>query len=81
MASILESGKLQLSPEEAVAYGRAADRLHESCQMTIDLKMPITIEEWIFLRLADAAIGGDVNDLDSVIAKVQNEIQSRTKRQ
>jgi len=81
MASILESGKVRLSPEEVVSYRAATHRLHESCQMTLDLKMPITIEEWLLLRLADAALRGDVRDLDGLIARVQNEIQHRRKRQ
>jgi len=81
MATILESGKLQLSPKEVVSYRAAANRLHESCHRTLDLKIPITMEEWLLLRLADAALKGDLRDLDRVIARVQNEIQHRRKRQ
>jgi len=80
MASILESGTVQLSPEEAIRYRAAADRLRESCETTLDLKVPITIEEWLFLRLADAALRGDFRDLDSTIARVQRELLRRKKR-
>ena len=81
MASILESGKLRLSQEEVISYRAAADRLHESCQMAVDLKTPITIEEWLLLRLADAALRGDLRDLDDTIARVHGEIQHRRRRQ
>jgi hypothetical protein len=81
MASIFESGKLRLSPEEVGSYRAAADRLHESCQMTLDLRTPITIEEWLFLRLADAALRGDFSIMDAIIAQVQNEIRHRKERQ
>jgi hypothetical protein len=53
MASFLESGKLQLSPEEAITYRAAAARLRESSQVAIDLKVPLTIEEWMLLLLSD----------------------------
>ena len=81
MASLLESGMLLLSPEEAASYRAAAARLHESCQFSLDLKKPITIEDWLFLWLADAALKGDLSNLDRTIARVQDEIQRRKNRQ
>ena len=72
---------LLLSPEEAASYRAAATRLHESCQVSLNLNMPITIEDWLFLRLADAALKGDLSDLDRTIARVQDEIQRRKNRQ
>jgi len=78
MPDLLESGKLQLSPEEASAYRAAADRLHETCEMALDLTQPITVEDWIFLEIAHAALAGDFDHLDSVVAKVEAEIKLRT---
>ena len=80
MPDLLESGKLQLSPEEASAYRAAADRLHETCEMALDLTQAITVEDWIFLEVAYAALAGDFDHLDSVIVKVEAEIESRTIR-
>lgn len=80
MASILESGNVRLSPEELISYRAAADRLHESCQMAIDLKMPITVEEWLLLRLADGALKGNLRDIDSVIGRIEREIQLRRRQ-
>jgi hypothetical protein len=77
MAFILESGKVQLSPEEVINFRAAANHLHESCQMTLDLKMPIAIEDWLLLRLADAALHGDFRNLDRIISRVQDEIRHR----
>ncbi len=80
MPALLESGKLQLSREEASAYRTAADRLHETCEMVLDLTQPIPVEDWIFLEIAHAALAGDFDHLDSVVAKVEAEIESRTLR-
>lgn len=80
MPHLLESGKLQLSREEASAYRAAADRLHEICEMALDLRQPITVEDWIFLEIAHAALAGDLDLLDCVVAKVEAEIESRTLR-
>lgn len=35
--AFLESGKLQLTLDEAASYQAAADRLHEACDMALDL--------------------------------------------
>ena len=80
MPDLLESGKLQLSREEASAYCAAADRLHETCEMAPDLTQPITVEHWIFLEIAHAALAGDLGLLDCVVAKVEAAIESRTQR-
>lgn len=77
MPNFLESGKLQLSREEASAYRAAATRLHETCEMALDLTQPITVEEWILLEVAHAALAGDIGLLDCVVAKVEAEIESR----
>ena len=81
MATILESGKLQLSPEEVISYREAADHLHDSCQMPLDLSSPITLEEWLLLWLADAALGGDLSNLDRMLEHIQEEIRARNQRQ
>ncbi len=80
MPYLLESGKLQLSREEASAYRAAADRLHETCEMALDMRQPITVEDWILLEIAHAALAGDLGLLDCVVAKVEAEIESRTQR-
>jgi len=41
MLDLLESGKLRISPEAASAYRAAADRLHETCEIALDLTQPI----------------------------------------
>jgi hypothetical protein len=81
MATILESGKLQLSPEEVISYREAADHLHDSCQMPLDLRSPITLEEWLLLRLTEAALGGDLSNLDRMLEHIQEEIRARNQRQ
>jgi hypothetical protein len=77
MPSILESGKLQLSNEEVSIYRAAADRLHEACEMALDLTQPITIEDWLCLEVSGAALGGDLAPLDGAIATIEARIQSR----
>jgi len=81
MPDLLESGRLQLSREEASSYRAAGDRLHETCGMVLDLTQPITVEDWIFLEIAHAALAGDLGLLDCVVAKVEAEIESRMQRQ
>jgi hypothetical protein len=78
VSSILESGKLRLSPEEVSSYRAAADRLHEACEMALDLTQVITVEDWIFLEVANAALTGDLGLLDGAIAEVEAAIQLRT---
>ena len=80
MPDFLESGELRLSHKEASAYRAAADRLHEACAMALDLTQPITIENWILLEVAHAALAGDLGLLDCVAAKVEDEKESRTLR-
>jgi hypothetical protein len=77
MPSILESGKLRLSPEEVRSYRAAADRLHEACAMALDLTQPITIEDWLCLEVSVAALGGNLEPLDGAIAAVRTTIRSR----
>ena len=45
--------------------------------MALDLTPPITLEDWIFLELVHAALAGDFDLLDCVVAKVEAEIGSR----
>ncbi len=80
MPDLLESGKLQLSREDARAYRAAADRVHETCEMALDLTQPITVEDWILLEIAQAAFAGDLSLLDCVVAKIEAEIESRMLR-
>jgi hypothetical protein len=77
MPSVVESGRLQLSREEAGCYRAAAERLHDACEMVLDLAQPITTEEWIALEVTNAAIRGDLNVLQAVIASVEIEVESR----
>jgi len=77
MPSILESGTLRLPSEEVNAYRATADCLRQSCEMVVDLKKPITMDEWIFLAIARAALSGDLRLLDRAIAGVKAEIASR----
>jgi hypothetical protein len=80
MPSFLESGKLRLSPEEAANHRAAARRLHATCEMVVDLTQPIDLDDWVLVQLASAALAGDVGLLESAIAKVETEIQSRRQR-
>jgi hypothetical protein len=64
----LEYGKLQLSCEEAATYRAAAERLHETCEMALDLAQPISVEEWIVLEVAHAALAGELGLLDDPAA-------------
>lgn len=80
MHHLLESGRLRLSPQEASSYRAAADRLHVTCDIALDLTQPITVEDWVFLEIAHAALAGDLGLLDCVVAKVEAEIESRTLR-
>ena len=43
--------------------------------MALDLTQLVTVEEWIFLKVADAARAGDLDRLDRTIAKVEAQIQ------
>jgi len=44
--------------------------------MVVDLKKPITMDEWNFLAIARAALSGDLRLLDRAIAGVKSEIAS-----
>ena len=77
MPSLLESGMLQLSSQEAETYRPAADHLHESCRILVDLATPLTVEQWLLLCLASAALSGDLEPLCDVIAKVEAELALR----
>ena len=79
MADLLESGKLQLSREEASHYRPAADRLHESCATALDLAQPITVTDLILLSVAKAGLDTDTSALDLVIAKVEDAIRQKTR--
>jgi len=48
--------------------------------MALDLSQSITMEDWIVLEVAHAALGGDLSLLDGVIAKVETEFDLRTLR-
>jgi hypothetical protein len=73
----LQSGKLRLTPDEAIAYRTAAERLHDACDTGLDLAQPVSVEDWILLQLAQAALAGSVEALDQVIAAVESAIRSR----
>jgi hypothetical protein len=80
MPSILESGELQLSPEEITTYRVAVDRLRQSSEMVVDLERPITLDEWLLLTIADAALRGDLGPLEQAIGSIEAEIKSRRQR-
>lgn len=69
--------QVQLTAEEAVTYAAAADRLHEPCEITLDLGQPVASDEWILILAAHAALQGDVAVLDDVIATLQTGIRGR----
>jgi len=77
MPYFLESGKLRLTPEEATTYRAAADRLHEACEMGLDLTQPIGVDDWLVLQVAQAALAGSLEPLDHMIAVVEDAIRSR----
>ena len=77
MARVLESGKLQLTAEEAATYRAATERLLEACEITLDLGNPIASDDWILVLAAHAALQGNVAVLDDVIARLQTAIQGR----
>lgn len=64
MPGFLESGKLQLTADEAGAYRSAARRLQEACEVALDLSQPISIEDWTLLHVAQAGLAGDLEPLD-----------------
>jgi hypothetical protein len=80
MPDLLESGKVRLSPEEIRDYHSAAVRLHDTSEMALDLKQPISLESWIMLEIARAALEGDIGLLDTVITTIRAEIASRKAR-
>lgn len=55
----------------------AAHRLHDACEMCLDPTQPITVDDWIFLEIAHAALAGNLGLLDCVLVNVAAEIQSR----
>jgi len=77
MPCLLESGKLQLTPDEVIAYRPAADRLHEACEISVDLAKPISLDDWILLRVGQAALAGETRLLDDVIEVVERAVRSR----
>ena len=44
--------------------------------MGLDLTQPISVENWIFLQVARVSLAGELGLLDSVVAKVEAEIES-----
>ena len=72
--------ELPASEARHLVKSAAADRVHETCAMALDLARPITIEEWLVLEVVHAALGGELGLLDGVIAKVEAEIASRALR-
>jgi hypothetical protein len=81
MPHLLESGKLQLSPGEADSYRTAAQRLHETCEMAVDLALPISTTDLILLSVAKAGLEGDTSMIDLVIAKVEDAIKQKARTQ
>lgn len=67
MPYFLESGKLQLTPNEADVYRGAASRLQSSCEVALNLMQPISAEDWTLLHVAQAALAGDFEPLGQLI--------------
>jgi hypothetical protein len=80
MPNFLESGKLQLTPDEADAYRLAASRLQESCEVALDLTRPISVQDWTLLHVAQEALAGDLDPLDQLIGTIETAIRSRASR-
>ncbi len=70
-----ESGLFILSPDEQRALVNAAQHLRETGDMLVDLTQPICLDELMFLKVAQAAIDGDDELLDAVIATLQERIR------
>lgn len=70
-----ESGLIILSSDEQRALVNAAQHLRETGDMVVDLTQPIRLDELMFLKVAQAAIDGDDELLDAVIAKLQERIR------
>ena len=77
MPDVLESGKLRLTPNEAATYRAAAERLREACEMGLDLTQPISIDDWILIRIAHAALAHDLRPLDEAMAMVEGALRAR----
>jgi hypothetical protein len=77
MPHFLESGKFQLTNDETATYRAAATRLHEACEMGLDLAQPIGIDDWILIQLAHAALADNLGPLDEVIAAVESALRAR----
>ena len=80
MPHFLESSKLELTPDEAAIYRAAADRLREATDTALDLTQPVSVEDWILIRVADAALAGNARVLDQVIEVVELAAKSRRLR-
>lgn len=70
-----ESGLIILSSDEQRALVNAAQHLRETGDMLVDLTQPICLDELMFLKVAQAAIDGDDELLDAVIATLQERIR------
>ena len=77
MPTTLESGKLQLLPEEVQTYRAAAEWVHEEWGRAIDLTQPITNSDWYDLYLAKAFMAGDTKRLYDALAAIEAELKSR----
>jgi len=80
MPCFLESGRLQLTPNEADAYREAASHLRESCDVALDLTQPLSVEEWTLLQVTQAALAGDLEPLDELISTIETTIRTRANR-
>jgi hypothetical protein len=77
MASTLECGKLQLTPEEVETYRAAAQWLHERWEIALDLTQPIDDMDWYRLGWAKAALAGDFKPIADAAAAIEAELKSR----
>ncbi len=81
MPQVLESGRIWLAPDEPGDYRQAAAHLQEFRERALDLRRPLTVDEWILLQLAHAAIAGAVDPLNDVIDAVTATIARRRSAQ
>jgi len=77
MPEVLESGKFRLTAEEAVSYQAAAARVREACEIVVDLRSPITADDWTLVLAAHVALEGRLAHLDQVIAVLQTASDRR----
>jgi hypothetical protein len=73
---ILESGKYQMSKEEAAEHAAEVVLLRDSCGTLIDPVGALDIEEVILLKLARLVLEGDREGVERALAYFDDQIRS-----